>query len=852
MALRTIAFMEVQVLGDLRVVDRDRVIELGPKERLVLARLVAAHGRVVPDDVLVDVLWGEQPPPSARKTLQGYVHRLRRALGIDGVVRVGTGYALSPTIEVDIDVVESELADGRQAAVEGRLDEAASLFRRAHHRFRGEPLRELDDDPTMAGLRRQLAELDLACDEERLANELNRGNHSTAIGELEALVGRDPTRERSWCLLVSSFIRCGRQADALDAIARAKRALAVELGIEPGPHLRQLERTVLDAQDLSAPLADATTSRTGASAATLTSRAGAVRSARLPQWDTQLWGRTEDVAWLIERVRTSRVVVLTGPGGIGKTRLAAVVAERLTDAYAGGVYFVGLAGIVDDAIGDVIAGRVGVRREPDRTPLESLGSWLGDRQTLLVLDNCEDVVAAARVAVEALLETCAGLHVLVTSRVPIGVPAEIRVPISPLPPEPAFDLLADRLAATHPNFQAERARDDLQELCRRTDGVPLALELAAAQCRTMTPRELLARLSRRRDVLADRTGLFVDRHRDLDELIAWSFDQLPDVAKLVVVRMTIVIGPFSLDAAEAIAGGDGLDDVDVMRALHQLHDAGLVVRERHDEETRHRLLEPIRQHAAATLNETQRTRSANVHAEWFRALASAVKRGSTGADFKYWADVVERDLANFRQAHRRFLDLRDAAGAIDIIDGLAVVATERGLMELADWCDATTSLTDGRGDVLEVIALAASVRFWALQNRVDTIADAAARGRAIGDSPEHLLLLEIQAMQATLDPQRWDLAVAALEGALERYGSDSPTWATTRAALYLVLLGGRTDSDVAPMVNQMGSPVLSATFAFYRAVPYYMREDEFTAARLARDAVDHAGTPAPSSSCRSP
>ena len=265
----------------------------------------------------------------------------------------------------------------------------------AHHRFRGEPLRELDDDPTMAGLRRQLAELDLSCDEERLANELNRGNHSTAIGELEALVGRDPTRERSWCLLVSSFIRCGRQADALDAIARAKRALAVELGIEPGPHLRQLERTVLDAQDLSAPLADATTARTGASAATLTGRAGAVRSARLPQWDTQLWGRTEDVAWLIERVRTSRVVVLTGPGGIGKTRLAAVVAERLADAYADGVYFVGLAGIVDDAIGDVIAGRVGVRREPDRTPLESLGSWLGDRQTLLVLDNCEDVVAAA-------------------------------------------------------------------------------------------------------------------------------------------------------------------------------------------------------------------------------------------------------------------------------------------------------------------------------------------------------------------------------------------------------------------------------------------------------------------------
>ena len=153
-------------MGPVQVVDGDHVIEIGPKERLVLARLVAGRGRGVSDDVLVDVLWGDRPPPTARKTLQGYVHRLRRAIGSGAVVRVDNGYLLSPTIDVDVDVVESAIADGRQAAADGRLADAAELFQLAAHRFRGEALVELEDDPACAGLRRQLAELELTVEED--------------------------------------------------------------------------------------------------------------------------------------------------------------------------------------------------------------------------------------------------------------------------------------------------------------------------------------------------------------------------------------------------------------------------------------------------------------------------------------------------------------------------------------------------------------------------------------------------------------------------------------------------------------------------------------------------------------
>ena len=558
---------------------------------------------------------------------------------------------------------------------------------------------------------------------------------------------------------------------------------------------------------------------------------------RLPEWGTRFWGRSAEMVVLTNRVVTSRVVVLTGPGGLGKTRLAAQVAQQLVDEFDAGIYFVGLAGIVAGAADYAIADGVGVKREPRRTPLESLIAWLGDRRVLLVLDNCEEVVATARAAVDTLIEQCAHVHVLMTSRVPVGVRGEVRVPVHPLEPSAALDLFVDRLTSMSRGSDAEGASDAARELCERLDGVPLALELAAARCRTLSPAELLARVVRRPAVLADTVGLFDERHRDLDRLIDWSWAELSPLAKRVLGRLTVVIGGFTLDAAEAIAGGADLDELDVVQALEDLEDSGLVIREDSEVEVRHRLLEPIRQHIAGLTDEVETTSAARRHATWFSELAQQVKIGSTGADFGRWADLVERELPNFRQAHQLLIAEREVAGAVAIVDGLRIVGFERGLVELADWCDTTVAMVEGRNDRFELAAMAAATPFWFLQNRVEEIAFVADRMAAVDGDADHHLTLEEFATRAALAPDRWPEATERLQRALARYSTQTPSWASGQVAAFLVLLGGLDESEVAPTAARLDSPVFSATFTFFSAVRYYMNDEDEIGAEIAAEAL---------------
>jgi len=556
----------------------------------------------------------------------------------------------------------------------------------------------------------------------------------------------------------------------------------------------------------------------------------------LPEWTTRFRGRADELDRLTDRIPVERVVVLTGPGGVGKTRLAAQSAQRLLAVFPDGVFFVGLAGIASDTVDSAIAEGLHVRREPQRSLLESVSGWVRDRQVLLVLDNCEEVISAAKTAIGALLGKCRGLHVLATSRVPLGVAGELRLPLPPLDRLSAVELFTDRMEVTSPTFDAAHDRYALDELCRRLDGFPLALELAAARCRTLTPSQLLVRWERRPQLLNDAAGLFEERHRDLDRLIAWSLEELAPSAQHLLMRLTVVIGGFSLETAEAIAG-EGWPEGGVVDALEELIDAGLIVEDHGDGEPRHRLLEPIRQHVAFRISPSERVEAARRHGLWFSELAGAVGAGSVGANFGSWADIAERDLANFRQAHRWAIEAGDHEQAVRIVDGLAVVGHERGLLELADWCDATVAMVDGRNDRYEVAALAAAVAFWWLQNRVDDIEAAVERvGDVAGDAEHHLTLCQF-AVQASLDPERWPDAIERLEQALARHGPEQPTWRSAQIQAFLVLLGGLDASAVTPIVERLRSPVFSAMFAFYRAVPFYMIGDEATAAELAGQAV---------------
>jgi predicted ATPase len=563
-----------------------------------------------------------------------------------------------------------------------------------------------------------------------------------------------------------------------------------------------------------------------------------VLTVRLPEWGTRFWGRAAEMEHVSEQVRSRRVVVLTGPGGQGKTRLAAQVAQQLVGDFAHSVYFVSLAGIVPDAVDYAIADGVGVQRELQRSALESLIAWLGDRRALLVLDNCEEVLETARAAVEALVAQCPQVHLLVTSRVPLGARGETRIPLPPLDRASAVDLLVDHLTTTMSrDLDLVASSDAMEELCARLDGVPLALELAAARCRTLTPAELLVRLERRPDVLADTARLFDERHRDLDRLIDWSWNELTLLARKVSGRLTVIIGGFTVDAAEAIAAEDDVDELEVVVALGELEDAGLTVREQTDADVRHRLLEPIRQRVAAMTAADERAAAARRHAEWFRELSVAVKAGSTGPKFGRWADLVERDLPNFRQAHRLMVDEGDAPGAVAIVDGLSIVGSERGLMELADWCDATVHLVTGRDDALELSALAAAVQFWFHQGRLDEIPPAAERMVAVEGDTEHHLVLAEYAMRATLRPDGWPEAIAQSHRALDRCAEGGATWASAHLRAFLVLLADLDASEVAPAAATLGSPVFQAMFTFFAAVPHYLRDEDRLAADGATESV---------------
>lgn len=314
--------MQVHVIGPLQVLDGlGRVVDLGPKERVALARLVVGDGHVVDDDAIVDALWST-PPTTARKTLQGYVHRLRRALGHDAVVREGRGYRLQG-VELDTDAAARLVEDAARSSRAGDAESAVTALRSARSLFRGRALPELDDDLTVVGFRRHVLELEHRVHEDLFEAQIALGDHGTVVGELERLVARDPTRERAWCLLATALACDGRQADALEAIARARRALAIELGIEPGPALREVERRVLDqefgARPTSGRVPDRRHPLPGALAAIGDEVLLVGRAAELGHLDRAF----ADVV----ANRRLRVELLVGEAGIGKTRLAAEFAR---------------------------------------------------------------------------------------------------------------------------------------------------------------------------------------------------------------------------------------------------------------------------------------------------------------------------------------------------------------------------------------------------------------------------------------------------------------------------------------------------------------------------------------------
>ena len=638
---------EVRLLGPVQGVRAGREIPLGgPKQRAVLALLLVDAGRTVPAGRLIEDVWGGQATPGAAKTLRSYISRLRSALQPEApVVARGGGYAIGIDLgQLDTGRFERLVAEGQAAAGRDEAAAAANRFREALALWRGRALADVLDVEPLALESNRLEELRLVAVEGRLEADLAAGLHARVIGELESLVAEHPLRERLWRLLVLALYRGERQADALAAYQRARTMLAADLGLEPGAELRELERAVLRQEVPPRP---------------------AMPVHNLPAPLTSFVGRERELAELGKLLGEARLITLTGTGGAGKTRLATEFATSALERFAQGVWLADLAGITDpDLVAAQVMEALGVRQDGDLPVIEALRFRLRSAELLLVLDNCEHLLDACAELADALLRSSPGLRVVATSREPLGIAGEICYQVPPLgvPADeaeaevaaraPAVRLFLERVSAARGGVSREPGpAGAVAGICRKLDGLPLAIELAAARAATLSVEEIETHLADRFPFLAYRRPAGSPRHQALKAAIDWSYQLLSARERDVFSLLSVFAASFGLDQAAAVCSGG--DQAAALEVIDQLASKSLLTVERAATGTRYRMLETIRQYAAGRLTEAGGTEAAR--RQHVRAFLTLAERERLVA-------VLSHDHDNFRAALDWSLRTGDEAG----------------------------------------------------------------------------------------------------------------------------------------------------------------------------------------------
>jgi predicted ATPase/DNA-binding SARP family transcriptional activator len=609
--------VEVRLLGPLELIQDGLLIELkGPSERALVALLATEPGRVFSPDRLIDALWGESLPANPANALHLRVSKLRKAIG-EALVRHPAGYRL----DIDAEAVDAVLFT--------RLV-AKRAFADALALWRGAPLEEFMEYEWARAEAARLEELRATAIEEHTDARLAAGEHVDLVAELEGLVAAAFLRERLRGQLMVALYRCGRTADALAAYQSFRRLLNDELGIDPSGDLRRLEEAILrDDPSLAAP---ATASPV---------------STNLPAPLSSLIGRDADLQRLDTMVSRARLVTLTGPGGVGKTTLAIAAGRQATAAHRDGVWFVPLASVTDGrGIPGAVAEALGVADPDSSSPQRLVASWLAHRQVLLLLDNCEHLVDPCAHFVEQLLRaTGDGVRIVATSREALGVPGELQMPVAPLDAAEAVVLFAERATSIAPEFDLGSNREHVRRICERLDGMPLAIELAAARVKTLEPEEIAARLDDRFRLLTSGPRTAEARHKTLRATVDWSHALLDRDEQVLFRRVAVFRGGWTLAAAEAVCGEP--DGEDVLDVLSRLVDRSLVVAEA----GRFRMLETIRAYAEERIDEVgERSAQARRHAAFFADFAARAEAKLRGPDQRAWLDRLRVEEANLRQA----------------------------------------------------------------------------------------------------------------------------------------------------------------------------------------------------------
>jgi predicted ATPase/DNA-binding SARP family transcriptional activator len=863
--------VRIGLLGTLAVHDEaGRPVRVGGyRVRLLLTLLALDPGRVVPAHSLIDRLW-DDPPANSGNSLQSLVSRLRASLrqaGLSGqaIESHPVGYRLAvPPQDVDTVAFETLARQGAQALAAGDPVTANRVLTEALRLWRGPALADASGAEFAAGPAARLEELRSRAALDLIEAGLALGESDTLTGELRAMIAADPVAERPRGLLMRALYAAGRQAEALAVYAETRDLLASQLGVDPSPQLEEIYLGVLR-QDLALPTAQAVTGtgdmsdeRSEAATPAFAPRAAVVRKPL-----TSFVGRDEDVTRVRKMLSEGRLVTLTGPGGAGKTRLAVETAGRL--AADRPVWFVELGPVTEPSeVPYAVLDALGIRETPVLAragagqatpgPAQRLVAALGDRPGLLILDNCEHVIEAAAALTDEILAGCSSARVLATSREPLRIAGEALWPVPPLPVPPtggdrlggsgaggaaadgggpgetvagdgvvagyaSVRLLADRAAAVRPGFTVDASNAaDVARICRALDGMPLAIELAAARLRTLSAAQLAERLDARFELLTGGSRTAVPRHQTLRAVVDWSWDLLSGPEQVLARRLAVFPGGATLAAAEQVCQDAALPAASVLPALFGLVEKSfLAVVE--DGESRYRMLETVRAYCAGRLAEAGEDEQARrAFTDHFLRLAETADPLLRTGQQPHWMRRLRAELDNVNAAVRWAIDRREVGMALRFALSLGwfwllrgqrreSAALAREILAISEQLAAGGDLLTAAGDDLLVVqaraicAVTAVNASWDMaEARRPLLAAEALLRSSQADEPVHPLVIvgvAIFMLYEKRDPQR------AFELLAAHFSSPDPwTRAGTRLMYGFLAMSAGRPHDVAEHLSE--------------------------------------------------